>query len=138
MRSGLQSTQARKSRENSYSFSILLWFALRHHFFAEKMMSYVILGNDRLCLFFDKKKYQKFLWFQIDFLIICNFFWSGVKQRFCFRESMSVFDQNGRIQALGFLDGGWQATPSITKFLTYKFIFSKGTVNNCKFRYQGI
>ena len=32
-----------------------LWFALRYHFFVEKMMSYVILGNDRLCHFLTKK-----------------------------------------------------------------------------------
>ena len=36
----LQSTQARKSGENRYSFSIPLWFAPRHHLFVEKMMSY--------------------------------------------------------------------------------------------------
>ena len=50
----MQSPQARKSGENHYSFSIPLWFALRHHFFVEKMMSYVILGNDMLCRFLTK------------------------------------------------------------------------------------
>ena len=62
--------QARKSGENFYSFSILLWFALWHHFFVEKMMSYVIVGN-LLCRCLTK------LWCQIDFLKICNFFWSN-------------------------------------------------------------
>ncbi len=38
-------------------------------------MSYVILGNDSICRFFDNKKTKKNLWCQIDFLIICNFFW---------------------------------------------------------------
>ena len=38
-------------------------------------MSYVILGNDSICCFFDNKKTKKILWCQIDFLIICNFFW---------------------------------------------------------------
>ena len=60
-------------------------------FFVEKTMSYVIIGNDRICPFFDKKKSKKCLLCQIDFLIICNFFvltisWSGTKQRFCFSE----------------------------------------------------
>ena len=36
-------------------------------------------------------------------------FWSGAKQRFCFRESMSALDQNGRIQSLGFL-ARWRLT----------------------------
>ena len=63
---------------------------------------------------FRQKKDQNFLWCQIDFLIIFNFFvltifWSAAKQRFCFRESMSVLDQNGRIQALGFL-ARWRLT----------------------------
>ena len=50
--------------KNRYSFSVPLWFALRHHLFVEKTMSYVILGNDRICPFFDKKKDQKILWCQ--------------------------------------------------------------------------
>ena len=33
----------------------------------------------------------------------------GAKQRFCFRESMSVLNQNGIIQALGFL-ARWRLT----------------------------
>ena len=41
--------------KNRYSFSISLWFALRHHLFVKKMMSYVILGNDSICLFLTKK-----------------------------------------------------------------------------------
>jgi hypothetical protein len=44
---------------SSYS-TIPLWFALRHYFFVEKTMSYVILGNDRLCGFMTKKD-QKIL-----------------------------------------------------------------------------
>ena len=46
--------------ENRYSFTNPLWFALRHHFFVEKTMSYVILGNERLCHFLTKKD-QNFL-----------------------------------------------------------------------------
>ena len=34
--------QARKSGENRYSFSILFLFALRHHFFVEKMKPYIM------------------------------------------------------------------------------------------------
>ena len=37
------------------------------------MMSYIILGNNRLCRF-STKKGPKILWCRIDFLIICNFF----------------------------------------------------------------
>ena len=125
----LQSLQARKSGENRYNFSIPLWFALKHHFFVEKLMSYIChFGERQVILLFDKKD-QKILWYQIAFLITCNFFFlnifrSGAKERFCYRESMLVLDQNGRIQALGFLarwrlkrhapyykisyNGGWQ------------------------------
>ena len=52
--------QARKSGENRYSFSNPLWFELRHHFFVEKGMSYVILGKNRLCHFFYKKQNKTF------------------------------------------------------------------------------
>ena len=65
--------QARKSGENHYSFSILFWFALRHHFLWKKMKPYLMLVGDRLCHYFYKKD-QKILRCQIDFLIICNFF----------------------------------------------------------------
>ena len=41
-----------KSGENHYSFSISLWFALRHYFFAEKMKQYVMLVGDNLCHYF--------------------------------------------------------------------------------------
>ena len=76
------------------------------------------------------KKTKIILWCQIDFLIIYNFFvltifWSGANQRFCFRESMSVLDQNGKIQALGFLS--WlcplQVTQPITTLLIFKEMF---------------
>ena len=53
--------QAKKSGENCYSFSIPLWFALRHHFFLGKTMSYVILENDRLCRFLTKKIPKNFM-----------------------------------------------------------------------------
>jgi hypothetical protein len=49
--------KARKSGENRYSFSIPLWFALRHHFFVEKTMSYYSMER-QVMLFFDKKKDQ--------------------------------------------------------------------------------
>ena len=45
--------------------------------FVEKMMSYVMLLNERLWHFFYKKRPKKNLWCQIDFLIICNLFWSN-------------------------------------------------------------
>ena len=50
-------------------------------------------------------------WFfdHLQFFFVRTIFWSGAKQRFCFRESMSVLEQNGRIQALGFL-ARWRLT----------------------------
>ena len=51
--------QARKSGVNRYSFSIPLWFALRHHFLWKKRC-HVILGNNSICSFFDKKKTKKY------------------------------------------------------------------------------
>ena len=82
--------------------------ALRHHFFVEKTMPYVILGNDRLCRFLTRKKTKTFddaklIFWSFATFFVPTIFWSGAKQRFCFGESMSVLDQNGRIQALGFL-----------------------------------
>ena len=67
---------ARKSGENHYSFSIPFWFALRHHFLWKKMKPYLMLVGHRLCHYFYKKD-QKISRCQIDFLIICNFFWSN-------------------------------------------------------------
>ena len=49
-----------KSGENHYSFSIPLWFATRHYFLWKKRISYVMLGNERLCRFLTKKKTKKF------------------------------------------------------------------------------
>ena len=72
----MQSPQARKFGENNYSFSIPFWFALRYHFFVEKMMSYLILRNERLCRFLTKKD-QKCLWCQSDFLIILDGSWQA-------------------------------------------------------------
>ena len=46
----------------SSSFSIPLWFALRHHFFCGK--NNVIIEKDRICPFLTKKD-QKILWCQI-------------------------------------------------------------------------
>ena len=69
----MQSPQARKSGKNRYSVSIPLWFALRHHFFVEKMMSYVILGNDRIWPFFDKKT-QKYYGAKLIFSLFATFF----------------------------------------------------------------
>ena len=72
-------------------------------------------GNDMLCRFLTKKKRPKHLimpnWFFWSFatFFIPSIFWSGAKQRFCFREFMLVLDQNGRIQALGFL-ARWRLT----------------------------
>ena len=95
-------------------------------FFVEKTMPYVILGNDRLCQFATKKKTKKIydarliFWSFATFFVL-NIFWSGAKQRFCFRESMSVLDQNGRIQALGFL-ARWRLT---SHALYYKIPYIK-------------
>ena len=59
--------------------------------FVEKMMSYVILGNDRICRFFDKKRPKIFYDAKLIFWSFATFFgltifWSGAKQRFCFCE----------------------------------------------------
>jgi len=51
-------------------------------------------------------------------------FWSGAKQRFCYTESMSVLDQNGRIYALGFL-ARWQLT---SHALYYKIPYSRASL----------
>ena len=84
----------------SHSGTIFLW---------KKRCHMLFWGTTGYAVFWAKKD-QNFLWCQIDFLIICNFFcWSGSKQRICFRESMSILDQNGRIQALGFL-ARWRLT----------------------------
>ena len=57
-----------------------------------------------------KKNYDaKLIFWSFATFFVLTIFWSGAKQRFCFRESMSVLDQNGRIQALGFL-ARWQLT----------------------------
>ena len=99
-----------------HSDTIFLW---------KKTMWYVILGNDRLCRFLTKKRPKNFMmpnWFfdHLQLFFWSNHFWSGAKQRVCFKESMSVVDQNGRIQALGFL--AWlsplQVIQPITTFLT--------------------
>ena len=62
-----------------------LWLLLRQYIsnFVEITMSYVILGNNRICSLFLTKKDQKSLWCQIDFLIICNFFWSNHLMIWC-------------------------------------------------------
>ena len=55
---------------------------------------------------------QKILWYQIDFLIIWKFLYQLFFDQMPnkgFGESISVLDQNGRIQALGFL-AWWQLT----------------------------
>ena len=51
-----------------------------------------------------KKVYDaKLIFWSFATFFVLTIFWSGAKQRICFRESMSVLNQNGRIQALGFL-----------------------------------
>ena len=51
-----------------------------------------------------KKIYDaKLIFWSFATFFVLTIFWSGAKQRFCFRESMSVLDQNGIIHALGFL-----------------------------------
>ena len=89
-------------------------------FFGEKMMSYVMVVKNhrqKFISFFLQKTDRKIFWYQIDFQTICNFFWSnhfrsGVKQKFLCTDSMSILDQNGRIQS----------QPSFTKFLSPHFM----------------
>ena len=50
--------QARKSGGHHYSFSIPLWFALRHHFFVEKTMS-CYSREQQVMPSLDKKKSKK-------------------------------------------------------------------------------
>ena len=71
-------------------------------------------GGTQVMRFFDKKRPIFFMmsnWFfdHLQLFFVLTIFWSGAKQRFCFRESMLVLDQNGRIQALGFL-ARWRLT----------------------------
>ena len=90
--------------------------------------------------FFYQKKTKKFYAAKLVFWSFVTFFglttfWSGAKQRFCFRESMSVLDQNGRIQALGFLS--WlcplQVTLHITTFLRHSHFFKSSTGSSDRF-----
>ena len=75
----------------------------------EAVSTFVIL-NKR----FYKKRIKKYYGAKLIFWSFATFlgltiFWLGAKERICFRESMSVLDQNGRIQALGFL-ARWRLT----------------------------
>ena len=82
-------------------------------------MSYVILGNDRqkkAKIFYD----AKLIFWSFATFFVLTIFWSGAKQRFCFRESISVLNQNGRIQALGFL-ARWRLT---SQALYYKIPYA--------------
>ena len=60
-----------------YSFSIPLCFALRHHFFVEKMISYVILEERQVMPFFDKKKTKRFYDAKLIFWSFATFFCSN-------------------------------------------------------------
>ena len=85
-----------------HSGTIFLW---------KKTILYVILRNDKLCRFLTKTFYDAKLifWSSATFCVL-TIFWSGAaEQRICFRESISVLDQNGRIQALEFL-ARWRLT----------------------------
>ena len=73
--------------------------------------------------FFDKKKTKifydaKLIFWQFATFFIPTIFWSGAKQRCCFRESMWVLDQNGRIQALEFL-AWWHVTSHALNYNTH-------------------
>ena len=133
----MQSPQARKSVENCYNFSIPLWFAPKQSFFCQKKhntRAFTFVGD---IPFFYMKKTKKNLWCQMIFWSFATFFvltifQSSAKQRFCFRESMSVLDQNGRIRAQGFL-ARWQLTshalyykiPYLLWILPFWFDFSR-------------
>ena len=83
-------------------------------FFVEKTTLHDLLPSWLIVRFFTWKRLKKIydakliFWSFATFFVL-TIFWSGAKQRFCFRQSMSVLDQNGRIQALGFL-ARWRLT----------------------------
>ena len=62
---------------------------------------------------FDKKKTKTFYDAKLIFWSFATLFWphflTRCQTKFCFRESMSALDQNGRIQSLGFL-ARWRLT----------------------------
>ena len=83
-------------------------------FWGEKRCHMFFWGTTDYAVFWQKKKTKIFYDAKLIFWLFATFFeltifWSGAKHRFCFRESMSVLDQNGRIQALGFL-ARWRLT----------------------------
>ena len=82
-------------------------------FFCRKNDVICCCGERHVMPFFDKKRPKNVMmsnWFFDHLQLFCStIFWSGAKPRFCFRESISVLDQNGRIQALGFL-ARWRLT----------------------------
>ena len=63
----------------------------------------VFFGKKRPKTFYD----AKLIFWSFATFFVLTLFWSDAKQRFCFRESISVLNQNGRIQALGFLARWW-------------------------------
>ena len=72
----MQSPPARKSGENRYSFSIPLWFALRHHCGKNEAIRYVS-RRQVISLFLQKKAKLIFLSFATFFGL--TFFRSGAK-----------------------------------------------------------
>jgi hypothetical protein len=102
-----------------HSGTIFLWKKRCH-------MSFNIRERQDMSFFWKKEK-KKILRCQINFLIICNFFCSKhFLIRFCFRKSMSVLDQNGKIQSLGFL-ARWRLT---SHALYYKIPYIWGHCDN--------
>ena len=83
-------------------------------FLSNKTTLHDLLPSIVIVHYFTWKRLKKFYDAKLIFWLFATFFvltifWSGAKQTFCFRESMSVFEQNGRIQALGFLTR-WRLT----------------------------
>ena len=111
-------------------------FALRQSFFCQKNHTTQPFAFVVIVRFFTWKRLKKFydakliFWSFATFFVL-TIFWSGAKQRFCFRESMSVLNQNGRIQALGFLARWWLTSHALYYKIPYSVHHCVPQVRSC-------
>ena len=116
-------------RENRWSLCFCTLVCTEAVFFEEKIIWHVMLVNHRrrkAMSFFYKKRPNIFLWYQIDFWIICNRFWSNYYLIRCQTKVLLYwlqFSLKPDCKNLGSEPprARWrpQATPSMTTFLTF-------------------